>query len=79
MKNYLLEFVKELEKGDEGKPYDFICNNAYSMNKGDLKAIIQECVYVIGESSKQGFPASLSDLAESIREWHEDELLESED
>lgn len=81
-KNYLKEFVTELEKGDNGRPYDYICQNAHSMSKETLANIIKECLCL--DDSLNNPTVSQTDvytaIADNIREWREDDLNdESED
>lgn len=77
-RNFLKLFVEELEKGEESRAYDFICQNAYLMSIDTLADIIKECLCLDDALNKP--TVSKSDiylaLADNIREWHEEELQE---
>lgn len=70
------QFVDELRKGNEGRPYDFICNHYWEMSKETLADIIKECICL--DDSLNNILVTQHDvytaIADNIEEWHEDEL-----
>lgn len=80
-RNFLKLFVEELEKGEESRAYDFICQNAYLMSNATLADIIKECLcldYALNNPTVSKSDIYLA-LADNLRKWHEDEIEESED
>lgn len=57
------EMIEKLEK----TPYDFVCNNYYSLEKSDLKDIAKEAIYLLDKEQQKEFIDSLKYW------WHLDE------
>lgn len=77
-RNFLKLFVEELEKGEESRAYDFICQNAYQMGVDTLADIVKECLCLddaLGKPTVSQADIYMA-LADNIREWHEEELQE---
>lgn len=52
---------KEMIKGLEKYPYDFVCNNYCKLEKADLKDIAKEAIYLLDKEQQKEFIESLKD------------------
>lgn len=46
--NWYLEFVNAIQKN---KAYDFICEHYWEMSKDELKDLLLECIYALGNGN----------------------------
>ena len=74
--NHLKNFVEELEKGKQGRAYDYICEHAHEMGVYMLADILKDCLCIESRLVCTTQDELYTAIADEIRDYHDDEVNE---